>query len=276
MAVAPSRVGGSPGRCLRKSSTSASSWELGGVLLDGVAHVDRVVEQREQLFVAAVAHRAQQHGDRELALAVDADVDGALLVDLQLEPRSALRHEVGDQHLLLALGLLGLHDVGARGAHQLRHDDALGAVDDEGAAVGHHREIAHEDGLFADLAGLLVDEGDLHREGGGEGHVLVAALRDRLGGLTELVLAELDEELLRVVLDRVDVGDGLAETVAEEPLPRLLLDVDEVREGQRLVELGEGRTHAWRLGLVQASLLLLAWAWQKRAHHTEVLWYGRG
>ena len=155
----------------------------GRVLLDGVADVDRVVEQGEELVVGAVAHGAQEHGDRELALPVDAHVDDALLVDLELEPRAALGHEVGDQHLLLALGLLGLHDVGARGTHQLRDDHALGAVDDEGAAVGHHGEVAHEHRLLADLARLLVDEGDLHREGGGEGHVLVAALGQRLGRL---------------------------------------------------------------------------------------------
>ena len=46
--------------------------------------------------------------------------------------------------LLLALGLLGLHDVGAGRTHELRDDHALGAVDDEGAAVGHHGEVAHE------------------------------------------------------------------------------------------------------------------------------------
>ena len=137
---------------------SASSCAVGRVALDGVLHVDGVVEELEELLVGAVAHGAQQHGDRELALAVDAHVDGALLVDLELEPRAALGHEVGDEDLLLALGLLGLHDVGARRAHQLRDDHALGAVDDEGAAVGHHGEVAHEDRLLADLAGLLVDE----------------------------------------------------------------------------------------------------------------------
>jgi len=224
-----------------------------------------LVEELGELLVVTVAHRPQQHRDGEFALAVDADVDGALLVDLELQPGAALRHEVGDQHLLLALRLLGLHDVGAGRAHELRDDHALGAVDDEGAALGHHGEVAHEHGLFADLAGVFVDEGDFHRQRRREGHVLVAALVDRLGRLTELVLAKLDEQLLGVVLDGVDIGDGLAETVAEEPLPRPLLDVDEVGNGEWLVELGERRTHAWRLGLVQASLLLLAWTRKKKS-----------
>ena len=44
------------------------------------------------------------------------------------------------------------------GADDLGDDDALCAVDDEGAAVGHEREIAHEDLLLLDLAGLLIEQ----------------------------------------------------------------------------------------------------------------------
>ena len=69
-------------------------------------------------------------------------------------------------------------------------------MDDEGAALGHHGEVAHEDVLLADLAGLFVDEAHHHAERRGEGHVLVAALVDGLRGLAELVLAELHEQLL--------------------------------------------------------------------------------
>ena len=142
------------------SSISAPSSVLGrlGVGRDRVADVDRVVEHLEELLVLDVAHRAQQHRDRQLALAVDADVDAALLVDLELQPGAAGRHQVGDEDLLLAV--LGLHHVGARGTHELGDDDALGAVDDEGAAIGHPREVAHEDGLLADLARLPVLERD--------------------------------------------------------------------------------------------------------------------
>ena len=55
-------------------------------------------------------------------------------------------------------------------------DDALGPVDHEGALVGHHGEVAHEDLLLLDLAGLLVDECGLHEQWGRIGHVLVLAL----------------------------------------------------------------------------------------------------
>ncbi len=131
---------------------------------------------REDLFVGLVAHRAQKHGDGQLALAVDAGEDEALLVDLELEPGAAGRHEVRDEDLLLAV--LRLHHVGAGGTDQLRHHDALGAVDDERAALGHPREIAHEDRLLADLSGLAVLERDLDVQGARVGDVLLTAFGD--------------------------------------------------------------------------------------------------
>ena len=171
-----------------------------GVGLDRVADVQRVLEQAQDLLVGGVAHRAQQHGDGQLALAVDADEDLALLVDLELQPGSARGHQVGDEDLLLAV--LRLHQVGAGGAHQLRDDHALGAVDDERAALGHPGEVAHEHRLLADLAGLAVDEGDGHGQRARVGEVLLAALVQRGDGLVERELAELDCKVARVVLDR--------------------------------------------------------------------------
>ena len=70
-------------------------------------------------------------------------------------------------------------------AVQLRNDDALGAVDDEGAVVGHQRNFAEEDFLLLDVAdglvaglGILVEngqpDGDLERSG--VGHAALFAL----------------------------------------------------------------------------------------------------
>ena len=214
-----------------------------GVGLERQAHVERVVEQAEQLLVGAgpglghvaaltqrVAHRAQEHADRQLALAVDADVDAALLVDLELEPGAAGRHQVRDEDLLLAV--LRLHDVGARRAHELRHDDALGAVDDERAPLGHPREVAHEDGLLADLAGLAVLERDLDGQRASVGEVLLATLRDRSDRLVEVDLLEDDGQVAGVVLDGRDIVDRLAEAAllgVDQPVERAALDINEVR-----------------------------------------------
>ena len=212
-----------------------------GVGLDRVADVEAVVEEVEDLLVGRVAHRAQQDGDRQLALAVDADEDLALLVDLELEPRAAGRHEVRDEDLLLAV--LGLHEVGARRADELRDDDALGAVDDERAPLGHPREVAHEHRLLADLTGLAVDERDGDGQRAGVREVLLAALLDRRDRIVEVELAEVDGEVAGVVLDRRDVGDRLAQAALlriGQPRERAALDVDEVRDVMNSVQAREG------------------------------------
>ena len=218
--------------------------------LDRVADVERVLEAAQDLVVRH-AHRAQQDGDRQLALAVDADVDAALLVDLELQPGAAGRHQVRDEELLLRV--LRVHQVGARRADELRHDDALGAVDDERAALGHPREVAHEDGLLADLTGLAVDEADRDGQRAGVGEVLLAALLQRRDGRVELELAELDGEVAGVVLDRRDVVDRLAQPPVlrvDEPGEGLLLDVDQVRDVEDVVE---PRERAARTGSINGS-----------------------
>ena len=181
--------------------------------------------------------RAQQRRDRQLALAVDAGVDDALLVDLELEPRAARRHQVRGEDLLRRV--LRLHQVGARRTHELRDDHALGAVDDERAPLGHHREVAHEDPLLADLARLRVDEADRHRQRRLVRQVLLTALLDRELRLPELVLAELDGERAGVVLDRRDVVDRLPQALRQEPPEGGLLDVDQVGEVENVLQARE-------------------------------------
>jgi hypothetical protein len=128
----------------------------------------------------------------------------------------------------------GLEDH-ARRADQLAHHDPLGAVDDEGAAVGHHREVTHEDRLLFDLTRGGVEEACPHEDGGGVRHVLFLALLHRelrwwaqIGvGRVEL---ELEAQLAGEVLDRTDVVIRLGQSLVQEPLKRIALDGDEIRK----------------------------------------------
>ena len=206
---------------------------------DRVLEVDRVVEHLEDLLVLDVAHRAQQHRHRQFALAVDADEDSAFFVDFELEPGAAGRHQVGDEDLLF--GVLGRHHVGAGGAHELGDDDALGAVDDEGAAIGHPREVAHEDGLLADLTGLFV----LERDGRGQRprirHVLLPTLVDRVRRILEFEVAEDDCEVPRVVLDRGYVVDRLSQPALlriRQLFEGATLDIDQVGDFEGVLSVG--------------------------------------
>ena len=67
--------------------------------------VTRVVEVVEDLL-AVQAERVEQRRDRQLALAVDADVDDVLGVELEVEPRAAIRDDArGEQILARGVGL---------------------------------------------------------------------------------------------------------------------------------------------------------------------------
>src|SRR6202008_1776792 len=107
-------------------------------------------------------------------------------------------------------------------------------------------EVPHEDRLLADLARLLVHEADGHRERGLVGQVLLTALLDADRRIAELVLAELDGERAGVVLDRGDVVDRLPQSLVEEPLERGLLDIDEIRKIENVLEPTERLTSAGR------------------------------
>jgi hypothetical protein len=214
------------------------------VLLERVPHrlvgpalvVDDEIE--ELLFGVAEAEGLQQHGDRLLALAVDADVDDVLLVDLEFEPRTAARDHLGVDDLLLGAGLVGVDaEVHARRTDELRHDDALRAVDDESAAIGHHREVTHEDRLLFDLAGTGVHETGGDEERARVGHVALSALVFGMLGRVEDVIGQLELELAGEVFDRRDVAQHLGDAVVEEPAKRISLDFDQVREVLDLTKL---------------------------------------
>ena len=148
-----------------------------------------------QHFFVVVAQRAQQHGHRQLAATVDAGEQRVLRVELEVQPRAAVRNDAGAvQQLARAVGLAAVVvEEHARRTVQLRDDDALGAVDDEGAVVGHERDLAHVDLLLLHvLDGLgrrlaVVDhQAHGHAQRGAVAEAAVAAL-----ALVERRLAEL-------------------------------------------------------------------------------------
>ena len=225
----------------------------GGVALERVAHDVGVAEEREDLVVRlGDAEGAQEHRRGLAALAVDGDHEVAALVDLELKPRAAGGDELRlvDAHAVVHLG----GEVHARGADELGDHDALGAVDHEGAALGHEREVAHEDELLLHLAGLLVDEAHVNEEGGLVGDVLRAALGDGVRRVAELVVTKGDLQGVRGVLDRGELGEGLGKPLPHEPLEGLLLNGDEVRQLHRRGDLAKGLASGRSLWFGKSSL----------------------
>ena len=211
---------------------------LAGVLLqrdlDAVVVAEEVEDAGVGLEVGVLlgltADGADQLGDGDLAVLVDADPEHLVGVGLILQPRAAVGdHGAGEQGQVgLEVDLLAV--VHARGADDLADDHALGAVDDEGAGLGHEREIAHEDLLLLDLLRLVVVQPhvDLERSGIG-GVARLALLHVVLGGLIHLVADEAQLKIARVVGDRGDVGEHLLQSLVEEPPVGLLLELQKIR-----------------------------------------------
>ena len=101
---------------------------------------------------------------------------------------------------------------------QLADDDALGAVDDEGAVFGHQRNFAEEDFLFLDVAnalaarlGIFIEDGQPNRdfERRRVGHAALFALR-------HVVLQLQADRVAAAVAEGDDVAVEGAALVAED------------------------------------------------------------
>src|SRR6185503_21182544 len=105
------------------------------------------------------------------------------------------------------------------------------------------------DRLLADLARLTVLERDLYGQRAGEGEVLLAALRDGRHGIVEADVLEDDRQVARVVLDRRDIVDRLAQSAflgVDKPVEGLALDVDQVGQLDGVLEPRESTALASR------------------------------
>lgn len=140
--------------------------------LRAFVHQREVVEDEEvrEDLLRREADRLQQDRDRHLAAAVDAEIQHVLRIEFEVEPRAAVRNDPrGEQQLARAvrLALVVLEEHAGRTV-QLRHDHALGAVDDERTGRRHERNLAHVHFLFLHFLDdglarrLLVEEHEAH------------------------------------------------------------------------------------------------------------------
>ncbi len=222
-----------------------------------------------QDFFAVHAQTHQEGRGRQLAAAVDADVDHVLGVELEVEPRTAVRdHAGGEQQLARAVRLaLVVVEEDARRTVHLRDDHALGAVDDEGALVRHERDVAHVDVLLLDvldrtgsrfLVGLEHDQPQLDLQRRGIGHVALDALFNVVLRILELVRDVFQDGAFVEVLDREhrleDRLDALLLALARTDLALQelfvggALDLDQVRHRDRFGDAPEGFADALLAG----------------------------
>ena len=183
--------------------------------------IERVeIEEQRQDLLGGIAEGAQENRRRELPAAIDPHVHEILRVELEVEPGSPVRDDpCGEQELArrMRLAPVVLEEHAGRTV-KLRDDDALGAVDDEGAGVGHERNLAHVDLLLLDVlqpplddlcapaSGLLLVEHQPQRHAQGRGIGLAAkpAFAHVERGLLQPIAHVFERGVSGVALDRED------------------------------------------------------------------------
>ncbi len=225
---------------------------------------DLVVEGRQDLL-AVHAERHQQARRRNLAAAVDAGVHDILRIELDVEPGAAIRDDAGGKQQLAAgmrLALVMVEEDARRAVH-LRYDDALRAVDDEGAVQRHERHVAHVHVLLLDVLdrlrpGILVDiehdQAQRHLQRCGVGQVTLPALVHVELRRFELVLDEFEHRGAREIGNREDrLENGLQALVGtpalglvhhQELVIGCLLHFDEVRHLRNFRDVPEELAYA--------------------------------
>ena len=181
-------------------------------VLLGQVEIVGIEEEVEHLFVRHF-QRTQDDRHRQLAATVDTREHGVLRIELEVEPRAAVRDDARREQQLagavrLALVVIEEH---ARRAVQLRHDDALGAVDHEGAVIGHQRHLAEIDLLLTDVldrlrraARFLVvdDKADQYANRRRVGQAAHLAFLDVEYRLAQAIAHVLERRIARVADDR--------------------------------------------------------------------------
>ena len=165
-----------------------------------------IAEKIDDLLIRSDAERADQHRDRHLSRAVDADVEGVVGIRLVFQPGAAVRnHRAGIE--LLSRFIVRNIVINAGGTNELGHDDTLRSIYDEGAGVRHQGKGAHVFLMLLDLPVFLVVKANGHLERRLEVGVTLLAFIDRVFDFipAEPVAHEFETQLVGEILDGGDV-----------------------------------------------------------------------
>ena len=170
-------------------------------------HQTEVVEhekvRQDRFWVQADGLQQDRH--RHLAAAIDAEIKDVLRVEFEVEPRTAVRNDPGGKQQLAAgvcFALVMLEEHAWRTV-QLRDDDALGTVNDEGTIVGHERHFAHVDLLLLDF----LDRLRLGRLTVVNDHLQLGAHGGRVGQAAHLALPRVERRLGHVEFDELHLDE---------------------------------------------------------------------
>ena len=111
---------------------------------------DHFLEEQVKDLLSGVIQRAQNDGCRQFTTTVDTNEQVVFRVEFEVQPGTTVRDDtcvIQDLTGRVSLTFVTVKED-ARATVQLRNDNTLGTVDNEGTVVGHERDFAHVDFLF--------------------------------------------------------------------------------------------------------------------------------
>ena len=231
-------------------------------LLDGLTlqiHPLGLVEKAEQLF-RTVPQGFQEDGGGEFAPPVDTHVKDVLGIELEIDPGPPERNQprrVDDFTARVDLGPVMINEQPG-GAVQLAHHYPLGAIDDEGAVLGHQRQGAEIDLLLLDVPDgldfgvrtqIMDHQAHPYLYGHFKSHAPLLAFVDVVLGISQSVLDELQrahaakipdgEDALEHSLEAVDRARSRFHVFLQEAMIGLFLHLNEIRNVHHSLDLAE-------------------------------------
>ena len=208
----------------------------GGIFGKAAVNLGFLAEEIDDLLVGSHAERADENRNRNLSCSVHADIEHVIGVRLVLEPGAPVGNHRAGVELLSDL-VVSDRVVDAGRADQLAHDDALRAVYDKCAGLGHEGEVAHILLMLLDLSVLLIVKADRYLKRCFVVGIAFLAFLDRILRLVpaEPEVDELETQLVRIVLNRGNVVKYLPESIGDKPVVGVLLNLDEIRNLKNLL-----------------------------------------
>ena len=223
------------------------------VLFKSCAETDIVTEHFKDILCAFNARNhitgfgvyrksegADKHCKRELTVFIYSYINDVVAVYLILKPCAAVRYDLCSKRLLARL--VYVRSIVHTGrTNDLRDDDTLCTVDNEGAVFSHDREVTHINIGLLDFSRLLVIETNVDLQGSGVVNVSFLAFLNRIFGLGIYRIGnEFDRKITAVIDYRRYVAENLSQSLIKEPLKGIGLNLNKIRDFECSAGFGKG------------------------------------
>ena len=216
---------------------------MGSILLHCDTKALFLTESLDDLLVSSETQSSQECCKRELTCTVYTNVHDTVLVFLELEPCTSVRNDLGCVEDSISILLTSLAaEVSSRRSYDLGDNNSLGTVNNECTVIRHDREITDISILFLALACLCVTETKLDLQRSSVVAVFLVTIIQLTYGMCgiELFTKEIDlPNTLRIRYGRYFLED-LLDSLVEEPVVRILLDLDKIGDFDYFIDTGIG------------------------------------